>query len=93
MEAINAAVRVMQSGRLHRYNVLPDEIGEVGELGKFAEYVGARYCLAVASGGYAMATALRTLGIGHGDRVLTNALRWPCTGAIAAVGADPVFVM
>ena len=31
-EAIDAAVRVMQSGRLHRYNVLPDEIGEVGEL-------------------------------------------------------------
>ena len=28
-EAIDAAVRVMQSGRLHRYNVLPDEIGEV----------------------------------------------------------------
>ena len=73
-EAIDAAVRVMQSGRLHRYNVLPDEIGEVGELElEFAEYVGARYCLAVASGGYAMATALRALGIGHGDRVLTNA--------------------
>ena len=51
-EAIDAAVRVMQSGRLHRYNVLPDEIGEVGELElEFAEYVGARYCLAVASGG------------------------------------------
>ena len=39
-EAIDAAVRVMQSGRLHRYNVLPDEIGEVGELElEFAEYV------------------------------------------------------
>ncbi len=93
-EAIDAAVRVMQSGRLHRYNVLPDEIGEVGELElEFAEYVGARYCLAVASGGYAMATALRALGIGHGDRVLTNAFTLaPVPGAIAAVGADPVFV-
>jgi dTDP-4-amino-4,6-dideoxygalactose transaminase len=93
-DAIDAALRVMQSGRLHRYNVMPDEIGEVGELElEFARYVGARYCLAVASGGYAMATALRTLGIGHGDRVLTNAFTLaPVPGAIASVGADPVFV-
>ena len=93
-EAIDAALRVMQSGRLHRYNVQPNEIGEVGELElEFAQYVGARYCLAVASGGYAMATALRALGIGHGDRVLTNAFTLaPVPGAIAAVGADPVFV-
>ena len=93
-DAIDAALRVMQSGRLHRYNVTPDEIGEVGELElEFARYVGARYCLAVASGGYAMATALRALGIGHGDRVLTNAFTLaPVPGAIASVGADPVFV-
>ena len=33
------------------------------------------------------------LGIGHGDRVLTNAFTLaPVPGAIAAVGADPVFV-
>jgi dTDP-4-amino-4,6-dideoxygalactose transaminase len=93
-DAIDAALRVMQSGRLHRYNVMPDEIGEVGELElEFARYVGARYCLAVASGGYAMATALRALGIGHGDRVLTNAFTLaPVPGAIASVGANPVFV-
>ena len=93
-DAIDAALRVMQSGRLHRYNVMPDEIGEVAELElEFARYVGARYCLAVASGGYAMATALRALGIGHGDRVLTNAFTLaPVPGAIASVGADPVFV-
>lgn len=93
-DAIDAALRVMQSGRLHRYNVMPDEIGEVGKLElEFARYVGARYCLAVASGGYAMATALRALGIGHGDRVLTNAFTLaPVPGAIASVGADPVFV-
>ena len=92
--AIDAAVRVMRSGRLHRYNVQADEIGEVGELElEFAKYVGAQYCLAVASGGYAMATALRALGIGHGDRVLTNAFTLaPVPGAIAAVGADPIFV-
>ena len=31
-DAIDAALRVMQSGRLHRYKVMPEEIGEVGEL-------------------------------------------------------------
>lgn len=54
---------------------------------------GARYCLAVASGGYAMATALRALGVGHGDAVLSNAFTLaPVPGAIASVGARPVFV-
>jgi dTDP-4-amino-4,6-dideoxygalactose transaminase len=55
--------------------------------------VGARYCLAVASGGYAMATALRAVGVGPGDRVLSNAFTLaPVPGAIASVGAVPVFV-
>ncbi|MEM7755682.1 MAG: DegT/DnrJ/EryC1/StrS family aminotransferase, partial [Planctomycetota bacterium] len=31
---------------------------------------GARYALAVASGGYAMGCALRALGVGTGDTVL-----------------------
>jgi dTDP-4-amino-4,6-dideoxygalactose transaminase len=92
--AIAAAVEVMRSGRLHRYNTAPGETSEVALLElEFAAQMGARYCLAVASGGYAMATALRALGIGPGDRVLTNAFTLaPVPGAIAAVGALPVFV-
>lgn len=55
--------------------------------------VGAHYCLAVASGGYAIATALRAVGVKPGDRVLSNAFTLaPVPGAIAAVGATPVFV-
>ena len=55
--------------------------------------VGAQYCLAVASGGYAIATALRAVGVKPGDRVLSNAFTLaPVPGAIAAVGAEPVFV-
>ena len=93
-EAIEAALRVMQSGRLHRYNVGPGEDGEVALLEQeFAAQMGAKYCLAVASGGYAMATALRALGVKPGDRVLTNAFTLaPVPGAIASVGAVPVFV-
>lgn len=93
-EAIAAAVAVMRHGRLHRYNTVPGEVAETALLEEeFAALVGARYCLAVASGGYAMATALRAVGVAAGDAVLSNAFTLaPVPGAIAAVGARPVFV-
>jgi len=92
--AIAAAVAVLRSGRLHRYNVAAGEIGETAALEvEFAAFSGAKYCLAVASGGYAMGCALRAAGVGPGDRVLTNAFTLaPVPGAIAALGAEPVFV-
>ncbi|WP_238369134.1 DegT/DnrJ/EryC1/StrS family aminotransferase [Heliomarina baculiformis] len=92
--AIAAAVRIMQSGRLHRYNVADGELGETALLEQeFAAFTGAKYCVAVASGGYAMATALRAAGVKPGDRVLTNTFTLaPVPGAIASLGAVPVFV-
>ncbi|NDR55791.1 DegT/DnrJ/EryC1/StrS family aminotransferase [Aliiruegeria sabulilitoris] len=93
-EAIAAAVEVMRHGRLHRYNVAEGEAGETALLEQeFAAFTGARYCLAVASGGYALATALRAVGVEAGEPVLTNAFTLaPVPGAIASVGARPVFV-
>ena len=93
-EGIAAANAVMQHGRLHRYNTSGEEVAETALLEEeFAAATGAKYCLAVASGGYAMTTALRASGVGHGDRVLTNAFTLaPVPGAIAAVGAVPVIV-
>lgn len=93
-EGIEAAVAIMRSGRLHRYNTAEGEIAETVLLEQeFAAQVGKKYCLAVASGGYAMATALRAVGVKHGDRVLTNTFTLaPVPGAIAAVGGVPVFV-
>jgi len=93
-EAIAAAVEVMRHGRLHRYNLVPGEDGEAALLEReFAEFTGARYCLAVASGGYALACALRAVGVRGGDLVLTNAFTLaPVPGAIASLGARPVFV-
>lgn len=93
-EAIAAAVDVMRSGRLHRYNTAEGEVAEVALLEQeFATLVGTKYCLAVASGGYAMATALRAVGVKPGDKVLTNTFTLaPVPGAVAAVGAVPVFV-
>ena len=93
-DGIAAALDVMRSGRLHRYNLSPGELGEVGLLEQeFSAYVGSKYALAVCSGGYALATALRALNIKPGDKVLTNAFTLaPVPGSIASVGAVPVFV-
>lgn len=93
-ESIAAAIAVLRHGRLHRYNTAPGEIAEAAQLEEeFATLTGAKYCLAVASGGYAMATALRAIGVKPGDKVLSNAFTLaPVPGAIAAIGAVPVFV-
>jgi len=66
--AIDAAVRVMQGGRLHRYNVASEEdLSETALLEiEFARYQDQKYCLACASGGYALQLALRAWGLKAG---------------------------
>ncbi|MCT4608528.1 MAG: DegT/DnrJ/EryC1/StrS family aminotransferase [Pelagimonas sp.] len=93
-EAMQAAMHVLSHGRLHRYNVSPGETAETALLEQeFAAYTGAKYCLAVASGGYAMGCAMRAVGVKPGDKVLTNAFTLaPVPGSIASLGAVPVFV-
>jgi dTDP-4-amino-4,6-dideoxygalactose transaminase len=92
--AIARAVEVLRSGRLHRYNTAADEIAEAALLElEFRDYVGAKYCLAVSSGGYALTTALRAAGLEHDEPVLTNAFTLsPVPGAIVAAGGRPVLV-
>lgn len=91
---IEAALAVLRHGRLHRYNTAAGEIAETALLEEeFAAFTGARFCVAVASGGYAMGAALRAVGVKPGDAVLSNAFTLaPVPGAIAALGAKPVFV-
>ncbi|MCB1341568.1 MAG: aminotransferase class I/II-fold pyridoxal phosphate-dependent enzyme [Pseudooceanicola sp.] len=93
-EGIAAALAVLRHGRLHRYNTVAGEVAETALLEEeFAAFTGARYCLAVSSGGYAISTALRAVGVRPGDPVLTNAFTLaPVPGAIASLGAVPVFV-
>jgi len=93
-DGIEAALAVLRHGRLHRYNVAPGELGEAALLEQeFAAQMGAKYCLAVTSGGYAISTALRAAGVKPGDPVLSNAFTLaPVPGAIASIGARPVFV-
>ncbi|WP_068115668.1 DegT/DnrJ/EryC1/StrS family aminotransferase [Tropicimonas marinistellae] len=93
-DGITAALDVMRHGRLHRYNLADGEAGDTALLEEeFAAFTGARYCLAVASGGQALSIALRAAGVVPGDPVLTNAFTLaPVPGAIVAVGARPVLV-
>jgi dTDP-4-amino-4,6-dideoxygalactose transaminase len=59
---------------------------------RFAEYVGAKHALAVASGTAAMHLSLVALGIGPGDEVITTPITWPATAnVIVHTGATPVF--
>jgi dTDP-4-amino-4,6-dideoxygalactose transaminase len=91
---IAAAVAILRSGRLHRYNTLPGEKSETDLLElEFAEYQGVPYCLACASGGYALHISLRAAGVSVGDKVLCNAFTLaPVPGAIHNSGAEPVLV-
>ena len=58
-----------------------------------AEYVGVTECITVASGTASLEIALRALGIGPGDEVITVPFTWISTAeVIALVGAKPVFV-
>ncbi|MEO1120988.1 MAG: aminotransferase class I/II-fold pyridoxal phosphate-dependent enzyme, partial [Pseudomonadota bacterium] len=93
-EAIEAAVQVMRTGRLHRYNTIDGELSETDQLEvEFAKWLGVPYCLACASGGAAMQLALRAYGVQAGEPVLTNGYTLaPVPGAIAGVGAKPVLV-
>ncbi len=92
--AIEAAVAVLQSGRLHRYNLASGETGEVALLeAEFRNWQGSDYCLAVTSGGQALQIALRACGVVPGDIVLTNGFTLaPVPGAIQAVGGRAILV-
>ncbi len=92
--AIQAVTEVMRSGRLHRYNTAPGKQSQAAQLeARYAQWQKSRYCLACASGGYAMSTALRALGVKPGDTVLTNAFTLaPVPGAIQSVNANAVLV-
>ena len=60
---------------------------------RFAEYVGAKHGVALASGTAAMHLSLLAAGVGPGDEVITTPITWPATAnVIVHCGARPVFV-
>jgi dTDP-4-amino-4,6-dideoxygalactose transaminase len=89
-EGIGKALDILRTGKLHRYNVDCGEKSEAALLEEeFAAYLGKKYCLACASCGSAMYLALKSLGVGPGDKVLCNSYTLaPVPGAIENSGAD-----
>ena len=93
-EGIARALDIMRTGRIHRYNLAGDEIGEVAALEQeYAKWQGQDYCLATTSGGTAIQLALRAAGVTPGDLVLANAYTLaPVPGAIYNVGGKAILV-
>ncbi len=93
-QGLKRAAEVIRSGRLTRYGEFSGTGSEVAALEReFANYIGARYAVAVNSGGNAIYLALLCAGVQHGDSVLLNAFTLaPVPGAIANAGAKPLYV-
>ncbi len=92
--AIERAVELLRSGRLHRYGEQGSGYPEPSLLEQeYAAYVGSKYCVALSSCGAAMFIALKALGVKHNDPVLTSTFTLaPVPGAIAHAGARAVLV-
>ncbi len=85
-DEIEAVVRVLKSGRLTR--------GEETKLfeKEFADYIGARYAVAVMNGTVALEASLKAVGIKQGDEVIVPDLTFIATAnSVLNTGAKPVF--
>lgn len=75
----------------HGQFIMGPEILELESV--LADFTGARHCITVASGTDSLEIALRALGVGPGDEVITVPFTWISTAeVILLVGARPVFV-
>jgi len=87
-DEIEAAARVLHSGKVNYWT------GEEGRLfeREFAAFCGCQFAVAVANGTVALECALRALGIGQGDEVITTSRTFVASASCAAMlGARPVF--
>jgi hypothetical protein len=87
-EEIEAVARVMQSGRVNYWT------GEEGRNfeHEFAAFTQSRHAVALANGSVALECALRALGVGVGDEIVTSARTFIASASAAVmVGARPVF--
>ncbi len=86
-EIDSAIERVLGHGRF----IMGPEVAQLEE--RLANYVGGGHCVTTASGTDSLEIALRALGIGPGDEVITVPFTWISTAeVIELVGATPVFV-
>ena len=81
------AVKTLRSG----WYVLGNEVKDFEN--EFASYLGAKYCVGIASGLDALIMSFRMLDIGEGDEVIVAANSYiACVMGITINGATPVFV-
>ena len=92
-EELDAVSKVITSKSPFRYYGF-DLQHEVDKLEKeFAEYIGRKYAIGVASGTASLQVALGAMGIGPRDEVLLPGYFWVATvGAVVRSGAIPVLV-
>jgi dTDP-4-amino-4,6-dideoxygalactose transaminase len=87
-DEIAAAAAVLRSGKVNYWT------GDEGRRfeAEFAEFAGCKYAVALANGTVALELALRALGIGPGDEVITTSRTFIASAScIVAVRARPVF--
>ena len=86
-EQIQAAVRVLQSGRVNYWTGREVQYFEK----EFASHFGVNHAIAVANGTVALELALLSLGIREGDEVVVPSRTFIATAsAVARIGAIPV---
>lgn len=93
-EGQQAALELMQSGRMYRYNVGKGEESVVSmcEI-DIAAYTGHKYCVALNSCGSALMLLLKTSGLEHGGEVISNAFTFGAVpSAIEHAGGKAVYV-
>jgi hypothetical protein len=87
-DEIEAVSRVISSGKV---NYWTGDEGRQFER-EFAAFVGARHAVALANGSVAIECALKALGVGPGDEVITTSRTFIASASSAVmVGAKPVF--
>jgi dTDP-4-amino-4,6-dideoxygalactose transaminase len=87
-DEIEAAVSVLQSGKVNYWT------GQEGRLfeKEFAAFTDCKYAVALANGSVALECALKALGIGTGDEVITTSRTFIASASCAVMlGARPVF--
>ena len=87
-EEVEAAARVLRSGKVNYWT------GEEGKLfeREFSAFAGCEHAIALSNGTVALECALKALGVGAGDEVVTTSRTFIASASCAvAVGARPVF--
>ncbi|MDZ7720002.1 MAG: DegT/DnrJ/EryC1/StrS family aminotransferase [Balneolaceae bacterium] len=81
----------MQKVLEHGQYIMGPEVEELETT--LADFVGVNHCITTSSGTHSLEIALRALGIGPGDEVITVPFSWISSAeVIMLVGATPVFV-